>query len=426
MEAHNDCPNPGRLGIQWIASHIIHEADRSSPAQRLLTLSKRKPCILIFSRFYLPGYKAGGPIRSISNIVHSLGDTFDFKIVTSDRDSGDVEPYPNIQQDGWTESGNAMVRYLSPSQKNIRSIRKVFKTVDYDAIYLNSFFCPLFSILPIALLRLNLIRRRPVILAPRGEFSEGAMRIKPIRKRVFCSLAKMAGGHRNIIWQATSEGEAADITRRFGEKQQIELASNLTSNQPPGNTPIAEKQKGMLRLTFLSRVTPKKNLLGAIRMLADVPGDIEFDIYGPASDISYLKECKAAAETLPPSKKIRWLGAIANHEVGQMFARYHAFLFPSWGENFGHVIAEALQAGCPVITTDRTPWHKLTEAGAGWSLPLESPDGFRTALQALVEMDGNEHRQLVARVKQFAEIHLNADENQTIEAHHNLFLRAII
>src|SRR4051812_11201747 len=47
-----------------------------------------KPCILTFSRFYLPGFRAGGPIRSISRLVECLGDEFQFRIVTADRDAG--------------------------------------------------------------------------------------------------------------------------------------------------------------------------------------------------------------------------------------------------------------------------------------------------------------------------------------------------
>jgi hypothetical protein len=45
-----------------------------------------KPTILILNEYYLPGYKAGGPIRSISNLVSWLGDDFNFKIITTDRD----------------------------------------------------------------------------------------------------------------------------------------------------------------------------------------------------------------------------------------------------------------------------------------------------------------------------------------------------
>ena len=73
-----------------------------------------KKKILVFVARYLPGYKSGGPIRSISNLVESLGGEFDFYVVTSDRDAGEDRPYPSIRRSSWTEVGNARVLYLPP------------------------------------------------------------------------------------------------------------------------------------------------------------------------------------------------------------------------------------------------------------------------------------------------------------------------
>jgi glycosyltransferase involved in cell wall biosynthesis len=68
-------------------------------------------------------------------------------------------------------------------------------------------------------------------------------------------------------------------------------------------------------------------------------------------------------------------------------------LLPSRGENFGHVIAEALAAGCPTVISDRTPWRALRESRAGWDLPLDDLAGFHRAIETLVQMDANEHRE---------------------------------
>jgi len=56
--------------------------------------------ILTSVGYYLPGYKAGGPIRTLANMVDKLGDDFQFKIVTADRDFDDMKPYPEIKLDG--------------------------------------------------------------------------------------------------------------------------------------------------------------------------------------------------------------------------------------------------------------------------------------------------------------------------------------
>jgi hypothetical protein len=61
--------------------------------------------ILTSVGYYLPGYKAGGPIRTLANMVGRLGDEFQFKIVTADRDFDDTKPYPEIKIDGWNSKG---------------------------------------------------------------------------------------------------------------------------------------------------------------------------------------------------------------------------------------------------------------------------------------------------------------------------------
>ena len=80
-------------------------------------MTKNCSTILVFCDYYLPGYKAGGPLRTISNMVDILGDEIHFKIVTRDRDSGDNKPYKDIILNQWLKVGNADVLYLSPSKQ---------------------------------------------------------------------------------------------------------------------------------------------------------------------------------------------------------------------------------------------------------------------------------------------------------------------
>ena len=57
--------------------------------------------IIAFTGYYVPGYKGGGAIRTIANLVHQLGDEFCFRVVTMDRDLEDVEPYFGIVANSW-------------------------------------------------------------------------------------------------------------------------------------------------------------------------------------------------------------------------------------------------------------------------------------------------------------------------------------
>lgn len=94
---------------------------------------------------YLPGFKAGGPIRSVANLVETLSDEFDFYIVTSDRDLGDSDAYPNIEHHKWITAGKAKVWYLGPKQQKFSYIKKLMKTTDHDVIYLNGLWAPAFA-----------------------------------------------------------------------------------------------------------------------------------------------------------------------------------------------------------------------------------------------------------------------------------------
>jgi len=108
-----------------------------------------RPVILIFLGYYLPGYKGGGPTRSVANLVSALRGDFDFRIVTSDRDLGDREAYAGIVADQWQEVGEAKVFYLSPGLGKWARIAKLVRAADFDLIYLNSFFSRPFSMFPL-------------------------------------------------------------------------------------------------------------------------------------------------------------------------------------------------------------------------------------------------------------------------------------
>ena len=172
-----------------------------------------KPIILTFISHYLPGYRAGGPIRTIANMVERLSDTFDFRIVTLDRDIGDAHPYPDLQTDVWIPCGKAMVRYVSRDGFGLHKVAEIVRSTPHDAIYLNSFFDPRFTQQVLVNHRLGRLCGRPIVIAPRGEFSAGALRIKWWKKCVFIGLAKRFKLYDGLTWQASSLLEAADIQR---------------------------------------------------------------------------------------------------------------------------------------------------------------------------------------------------------------------
>ena len=79
-----------------------------------------KPKVLIFVDWFLPGYKAGGPIKSVANIVQSLKEELDFSIVTSNTDFGETEPYTGIQPNEWLQQDGFRVMYQDTAHRNFK------------------------------------------------------------------------------------------------------------------------------------------------------------------------------------------------------------------------------------------------------------------------------------------------------------------
>ena len=110
--------------------------------------SNKQLKILVFIDWYLPGFKAGGPIRSIANLVARL--PHDFSIVTSDRDHMADAPYPNVPTGTWVNgAGRERVMYLPAEDQKPATYRRLMKELDYDVIYVNSLFSPRFALMPL-------------------------------------------------------------------------------------------------------------------------------------------------------------------------------------------------------------------------------------------------------------------------------------
>ena len=344
---------------------------------------KDRPVVLTFNKFYLPGYRAGGPIRTLANMVDRLGDCFDFRIVTLDRDAGDTNPYPTIQLGEWTPVGKAKVMYLSTGDITISKLINITLGVGPQVIYLNSFFDPTFTQRILLARRLGKLGKTSVIVAPRGEFSEGALRLKNEKKRAYLFFSRIIGLYRNLTWQASSTHERADIRRNlpFVDESEIIEAMNLAPvDAEEINQPIRRQDGEPLRVCFLSRISPMKNLDFALRALSEVKSEVFFRIYGPKEDTSYWIKCKDLIEALPLNIHTTYEGELVPAEVKKALSDNDLFLLPTRGENYGHVIHEALSAGLPVLISDQTPWSEVEARGIGWVLPLSNPKAFASAI----------------------------------------------
>jgi glycosyltransferase involved in cell wall biosynthesis len=360
--------------------------------------------------YYVPGVKGGGPIQSIKNLVDNLSDKVDFYIVAADRDLGDDKPYENLKVDEWVGVGNAKVFYTDISKLTWWKLKSIINSINYDVLYLNSFFSYKFSIMPIMLRKLKMISNRRIVLAPRGEFSPGALGLKSLKKSLYLKFSNLFGLYKDVVWHATTELEKNDIEKVFGENINIIVANNLTANY--GNLKYDKrirKKQGELKAVFISRINPKKNLKKAIEFLKNVKGKVEFNIYGPLENKKYWLECLESIKSLPSDIKVEYKGVVPHDKVIEIFKEHHIFLFPTLGENFGHVISEALIGGCPIIISDQTPWRELEKYNVGWDIKLTDEDGFIKALQYCVDLDNEEYKVMSRTAYEFGKKMHNND-----------------
>ena len=339
--------------------------------------------IAILCGRYLPGYKDGGPLRTLVNICDCLGKDYRIKVVTNDRDHGDTEPYPNIEYDKPNIVGNAEVWYLKPGGFTLSAIRRL--TSDADLVYC---FGPYddYAYKSMILKRTGKMKV-PLVIASMGSFSSGAIKIKSTKKKLFLAACKLFSLFKKVIWSVTSELESQDVKRYVGKKAVCYIAEDLPREVPP----FAEKEPHQrLRGIFLSRICRMKNLSYALEALRKVSSQIEFDIYGIIEEKEYWESCKKQMESLPSNVICSYKGEANPEKVIEIFGEYDFFLLPTLGENYGHVIFESLAGGCIPVISDRTPWRDLAEQGVGYTLPIEDECAFVSAIEELSNLPKEE------------------------------------
>lgn len=388
----------------------------------------KTPAVLTFSSRYLPGYRAGGPIRTLANMVERLGDTFDFRIVTLDRDSGDSTPYPTIQPEKWTPVGKAQVFYYPPSKLSASALARVANEIDPQLIYLNSFFDPTLTQRVLWARRLGMLGHTPIVLAPRGEFSLGALKIKRLKKTLYLQASSLIGLYRNLTWQASSEHERTDILREldFVKNDEIIEAMDLAPLDDHGSPPVAPSARSAgtpLRVCFLSRISPKKNLDFALTALTRVKSKVIFTIYGPKEAPAYWAECESLISRIPAHIKVKYERELLPTEVKTTLSQHDLFFFPTRGENYGHVIHEALGSGLPVLISDQTPWGEVVAREVGWVHPLNNIEAFASTIDDYASWTSDRVAEMKARAVAYARE--RAINQEVVEANINLFRLAM-
>ncbi len=380
-------------------------------------MHKKRIAVLI--DWYLPGNRAGGPVKSIYSLLNLLKEEYEFFVITRNNDLGSFAPYKNVECNRWTKYKDTNVYYFSTEDLNKSNLAGIINEINPDFIYLNSFWSYYFSIVPLQLKKKNKIGTK-IILAPRGMLSKGALSIKPLKKKLYLFLSKFNKLYNEILFHATTNNEEKEIQNHF-PKAKIKIASNVNSTNVSKNKKNV-KQNGELKLFYLSRVARVKNLLFALNILKEIKteGNIVYDIYGSLEDATYWEECENVIKSLSPNIKVSYKYEIDYEDVPVVMANYHFLFLPTLNENFGHTIVESLVSGCPVIISNQTPWNDVNENNCGFAISLNKKEEFKSAISRAIQMNETEYKKMSENCITFIEQKINIKQN--IKAYSELFL----
>jgi glycosyltransferase involved in cell wall biosynthesis len=345
--------------------------------------------VLIFIDWYYPAYKAGGPIQSCKNLVAALQNKIQFYIFTSNTDFDKKEALA-VSADKWVQGNyNEQIYYCSKANYSYALVKQVIKDLLPDCMYVNSMFSFPYAIQPIWAAKKLAVK---TIVAPRGMLQQGAMQFKSTKKNIFLKLLKLTNALQYTSFQATDDQEKKDIEKYFSNQKQVTILQNFAV-APQEQVNKLPKSTQQLKLVYLSRIVPKKNLDFVLTMLLEKQQltNISLDIYGDVGDKEYWEKCQILIrECNSIQERVFFKGPLENSIVRTHLQQYHFYILATHGENFGHSIYEALAAAKPILISNKTPWTNLQQKKVGWDLALESKKEWLDTLEQIYNMQQNE------------------------------------
>ena len=359
--------------------------------------------ILMFTDWYYPAQRAGGPIQSTKNMVNLLAKTHTIKVVCRSTDWGMKSPMENLELNVWMKQVNGVeIMYLSPDKINLKNIKQIIKENNCKMLYINGIFSFYFSILPLFLSAVY----KPVktFVAARGMLHQSALSVKPLKKQLYLAFARGFGlfqsnSSRTSVLIASNEEERKAIVSALGPNIKPMILGNIPIHPEDCPKQTIVKAPDRLKLIFVGRLSPEKNPLALIAALSHFKASIDVTWVGSYNDEKYFAEFQAALKTLPSNIHSQYIQVIEHLQLLQTISEHHVMVLPSLGENFGHAIYESLACSRPVIIGNNTAWQA---SDCIMTCDPLSPDELGHKLQAMLVINQAAFDQLAQSSKLFA------------------------
>lgn len=208
-----------------------------------------------------------------------------------------------------------------------------------------------------------------VVISPHGMLEPYILQRNSYKKKLalFLYQKKAIVGADFLLTTANSESENI---KKLGFTGPSGVIPNGLDFQGIRKKKSNENNSSMLNILFLSRIHPKKGIELLIESVGQLKNqDVKLIIAGEGEQ-TYINKLIDLTYSKGLEKQIHFLGGIYGEAKWKLYQQANLFVLPTYSENFGIVVIEALAAGVPVITTKGTPWEELEIYKCGWWIDL--------------------------------------------------------
>ena len=381
----------------------------------------RLKVLQVVPSFY-PAVEFGGPIFSTLAICEGVSShpDIELEVLTTDTARNSVGNRLQLSQSLVIFRNMFKVRYCRRTMLTSVSIEFLFRlpkaVSKAQVIHLSGPYS--FPVIPTLIFAK--ILKKPVVWSPRGGFQATAQwndspnKTLKILFEMFCNLVRP----KNTVMHVTADVEARLSLSRF-PGMRYEIIPNCVSVQD--NLPKKDwKKNNEINIVFLSRLHPKKGLEDLIDALTKLPSHFKLSVYGDG-DESYkaylLQKCVSSSLV----DRVHFYGHVDGPEKDQAFLSADIFCLPTYSENFGIVIAEALAFGIPVVTTVQAPWQGIVDYNCGKWVAVGA-DAIASALSELAQenlkgIGYNGHKWMLREFSQDSMVRRFVDLYKNISGH---------
>lgn len=313
----------------------------------------------------------GGPSRSVPMLVKGLAELgVDITLMTIR--SKDMNTHA-------LEGTTAKLKVLEPSFSK-KDIAKYLADEKFELIQIQSMWDLPYHKVMVEARRLGI----PYVVTPRGMLEPWSLSQKKLKKKLAWWLYQRNDVQKSACVFSTAKMEAEHVSELGITTCKAVIPNGIETDAYPCKSSVDGVRKQVL---FLSRIHVKKGieiLFEAWKRVASAFPDWQLQVIGNG-DTEYIHTLEMKVERLGLKDSIRILPPVFGNDKTRIYQESALFCLPSFSENFGLVIAEAMSCGTPVITTTNCPWDILNETNTGWCIDL-SVDNLECAFREALSM----------------------------------------